>query len=279
VPPKIWSRRLWGAHLLALVLLAGTVGLGLWQLGVWRDHRTDERHDATKTAPRPLTDVMGPDDPFPGLMTGHPVELSGDWVPSGTVYVSGRLRDGVEGYWAVTPLAVGGPGKPAMPVVRGWVADPAQAPSAPSGSAELTGWLQSPEGANGLADDDPSDDVLPQLRIADVIQHVDQDLYGAYVVDRDPATGLEPVSLAQLPDAGALTGLRNFLYGLEWWVFGGFVVYVWWRHVIDVTRGVPTGSTGSASGAGPSDEEAAPTDASASTGAEPTTGDHVPSST
>jgi hypothetical protein len=90
-----------------------------------------------------------------------------------------------------------------------------------------------------VADDDPTDDVLPQLRIADVIQHVDQDLYGGYVVDEKPGAGLQRATLAQLPEAGTLTGLRNFLYGLEWWVFGGFVVFIWWRHIQEVTAPAP----------------------------------------
>jgi cytochrome oxidase assembly protein ShyY1 len=186
-----------------------------------------------------LTEVMGSDDPFPGLMTGHPVELSGAWVPGGTVYVAGREHDGVDGYWVVTPVAVGGAGRPAIPVVRGWVADPARSPAPPTGEVRLTGWLQPPEGALGLSDDDPDDDVLPQMRIADIIQHVDQDLYGAYVVDPTPETGLARATLAQLPEAGTTTGLRNFLYGLEWWIFSGFVVYIWWRHLRDVTRPAP----------------------------------------
>jgi len=36
------------------------------------------------------------------------------------------------------------------------------------------------------------------------------------------------------------TSVRNFLYALEWWVFGGFAVYLWWRwcrdEVARVTR-------------------------------------------
>lgn len=239
VPPKIWSPRLWGAHALALVLLAGTVGLGLWQLGVWQGHRDAAQHDVTKAAPLPLAEVMGSDDPFPGLMIGHQVDFSGDWVPEGTVYVSGRKQDGVSGYWVVTPVAVGGVGEPAMPVVRGWVADLAQAPAPPAGPVKVTGWLQPPEGALGMTDEDPTDDVLPQLRIADLIQHVDQDLYGGYVVDRATEPGLQRATLQQLPDAGTLTGLRNFLYGLEWWVFAAFVVYIWWRHIRDVTTAAP----------------------------------------
>ena len=29
--------------------------------------------------------------------------------------------------------------------------------------------------------------------------------------------------------------MRNLLYALEWWVFGGFAVFIWWRYVRDVT--------------------------------------------
>ena len=45
----------------------------------------------------------------------------------------------------------------------------------------MTGWLQPGEGS-GLTDPDPTDDVLPEMRIADAIQHVDQDLYSGYVI-------------------------------------------------------------------------------------------------
>jgi hypothetical protein len=91
--------------------------------------------------------------------------------------------------------------------------------------------------------------VLPQLRIADVIQHVDQDLYGAYAVVADrvapgdwpvgdaatnPGTdGLSTARLEALPDAGRFTAVRNLLYALEWWVFGGFAAFVWWRWAQD----------------------------------------------
>jgi len=75
--------------------------------------------------------------------------------------------------------------------------------------------------------------------IADVVQHVDQDLYGAFVIDREPGAGLRAATVEQLPDAGTTTGLRNFLYGLEWWVFGGFIIYIWWRHMLDVTKPAP----------------------------------------
>ena len=127
--------------------------------------------------------------------------------------------------------------------MRGWVADPADAPSAPTGTTEVTAWLQPPEGT-GAVDDDPNDDVLPQLRIADVIQHVDQDLYGAYGVDQQPEDGLEAATLDQLPDAGAFTGLRNLLYAIEWWFFGAFAAFIWWRWVTETAAAHRDEATG-----------------------------------
>lgn len=232
VVPRTLAPRFWAAHLLALVLVGVAVGLGFWQLGAWQEHRRIEARDLTHAEPLPLAEVIGPDDPFPGDSIGQPVTVSGTWVGAGTVYVSGREHEGHEGYWVVTPLAVGSAGAPALPVVRGWVADPADAPRAPSGTAELQAWLQPPEGT-GQPDDDPADDVLPQLRIADVIQHVDQDLYGAYGVAQTPGPGLEPASLEQLPQVDALTGLRNLLYAIEWWFFGAFALFIWWRWVTE----------------------------------------------
>ncbi|MFC4785866.1 SURF1 family protein [Nocardioides sp. MAHUQ-72] len=253
--PTLLAPRYWGAHLLALVLTAAAVGLGVWQYDAWQARRAAEATDLTLEDPVPLDSVIGPDDPFPGTKVGQPVILDGQWVPEGTVYVSGREQDGRDGYWVVTPLAVTGAQDPAIPVVRGWVDDWHDAPEAPTGRAEMVGWLQPTEGT-GEVDDDPDDDVLPQLRTADVIQHVDQDLYGAYAVVADKAApgswpvgdralndgtaGLAPADLAQLPDAGRFTALRNLLYAIEWVFFGAFVVFVWWRWTQDVRREADT---------------------------------------
>jgi len=230
VVPTVLAPRFWAGHLLALVLVAATVVLGMWQLDAWQTRRADEARDLTHADPVALTELMGPDDPFPGRSVGQPVELDGSWVPDATVFVSGREQDGREGYWMVTPLAIGGADAPALPVVLGWVADPAQAPEAPTGEQQLVGWLQAPEGT-GDRDDDPNDDVLPQLRIADLVQRVDQDLYSAYAVAQDGVAGLPAADLAELPEVGRFTAVRNLLYAIEWWFFGAFVVLIWWRWV------------------------------------------------
>ena len=250
---RTWlSPRLLGAHLLGLVCVGVAVAAGLWQYDAWDARREAERIDLTNAEPVPLTDVLGPDDPFPAADVGRPVTFTGTWLPEGTVLVDGRgNEDGEDGVWVVTPLTVGDPDDPAVPVVRGWLGDEDGASGAteadvvplPEGTATLTGWLQPPEGT-GETDPEPGDDVVPQLRTADLVQRVDQDLYGAYVVldvsagaeRRDAGTtGLEPATLDQLPEAGRFTALRNLLYAVEWWVFAAFAAFIWWRYVRDAT--------------------------------------------
>ncbi len=246
--------RMLGAHLLALVLVAVALGLATWQVLAWDARRTAEARDLTRLEPISLAEAIGPDDPFPGDRVGQPVVLEGDWLPGETVFVEGRESDGRSGSWVVTPLVDDASGS-ALPVVRGWTPDPGQAPPAPAGRARLVAYLQPAEGRT-VTDPDPRDDVLPQLRTADLTQRVEQDLFGAYAVvpppdagavapgdwphadaaTNDGSAGLEPATLDQLPPAGRFTALRNLLYGIEWVVFGGFAVFIWWQHVRDVRR-------------------------------------------
>jgi surfeit locus 1 family protein len=239
--------RFWAVHILAVVSVAAAVWLGSWQYDAWSQRREAEAVDLTRAEPRPLQEVMGPDDPFPGDEVGQPVVVAGSWVPSGTVYVENREQDGRDGVWVVTPVQVG-PGSAALLVVRGWSPSVSAAPAPPTGAAEFVAWLQPTEGTRAR-DDDASDDVLPQLRIADALQHVDQDLYGAYAVVADEVAdgdwphgdtavndgtdGLAQASLDQLPEAGRFTALRNLLYAVEWWFFGLFAAFIWWRWMRD----------------------------------------------
>ena len=85
---------MWGAHLLALACVGAAVALGLWQYDAWEAHRAAERVDLTRAEPEPLTEVLGPDEPFPTKHVGRPVLVEGTWLPEGTVLVSGREEDG-----------------------------------------------------------------------------------------------------------------------------------------------------------------------------------------
>ncbi len=232
--PALLAPRYWANHLLLVVLLVAAGWLGLWQYDGWQARREAEARDLTQVAPIPLADAIGPDDPFPGELVGQPVEVHGRYTGD-TFWVSGRQHDGQDGYWVVDPVLVG---ESVLPVVRGWEATPSSGErgSQPSGAVDLVGWLQ-PSESTGATDDDPTDDVLPQLRVADLAQHFDEDLYGAFVVTRlsGHPDGLVQAELEQLPDASRFTAIRNLLYAIEWWFFGAFAAFVWWRWVRDTT--------------------------------------------
>lgn len=228
-----------GAHLLAVVCTGIAGGLGVWQYDAWQTTRAAKAVDLTQSAPVALVELMEPDGPFPGDRVGQPVTLSGTWLPEGTVYVSGREDAGRDGYWVVTPLTIGGLGDPALPIVRGWVENPSLAPAAPTGDAEVQGLLQSSEGTGAL-DDDPLDDIYPQLRTADLVQRIDSDLFSGYAVLEEHAPGvntgtdgLVAADVEQLPEPGQFTAVRNLLYAVEWWFFGAFALFIWWRFVTE----------------------------------------------
>jgi cytochrome oxidase assembly protein ShyY1 len=170
------------------------------------------------------------------------VTLSGSWLGADTVYVSGRRLHGRTGYWVVTPVLVDR-SRSAMPVVRGWSASPTSPDAA--GPVEVTGWLQATEGDDAI-DEDPHDDVIPELRIASLVEHVDQDLYSGYVLAKTLSTGsssLEAVTPPPTSGVSFTTGLRNLLYAIEWWFFGGFAVFVWVRWCRDSLQAEVDAST------------------------------------
>ncbi|MEI2715335.1 MAG: SURF1 family protein [Nocardioides sp.] len=229
--------RYWAIHLLAIVATTFALGMGVWQYQSWEAKRDRETLDLTKTEAIPVLDAIGPDDPFPADQLGQPVTIKGTWLPDSTVYVETE-----EGYWAATPIKVEGT-ESAIYVVRGTTDQATGKP--PTGETDLVGWLQPPQGAR-VSDDDPTDDVLPQLRIADAIQHVDGDLFGAYAVldtareATNPGTdGLTQATLAEVPGAARTTGLRNIFYSAEWIIFAGFALFVWWRWMRDEVHGRP----------------------------------------
>ena len=256
------SPRMVALHLLALVATTAAVWLGLWQYDAWQARRDAQAQDIANAEPKPLAEVMSADDPYPGEAVSQPVRFEGTWVDGETFFVSGREQDGKRGYWVVTPVAVStgstdAAGGPALLVVRGWTPTPRETAGAPTGPVAVTGWLQPPEGS-GNQDPDPGDDVLPELRIADAIQRMEQDLYGAYAIAEEVSTGsttgegatagLVPVTPDSLPQPSTFTALRNLLYALEWWVFGGFAVFIWWRWCRDEIARAAEGSTAEPSG-------------------------------
>ncbi|MDP3890036.1 hypothetical protein, partial [Nocardioides sp.] len=64
----------------------------------------------------------------------------------------------------------------------------------------------------------------------------------------------EPATLDQLPEVGRFTSVRNLLYGIEWWIFGLFAAFIWWRWVRDEVLAQSVDQTGEELGAEKSEE-------------------------
>jgi surfeit locus 1 family protein len=232
-----WSPRLWGAHAVLLVVLAGTVMLGYWQWHVSRDHRADQVASLAHETPRPLTDVLGHDASLQATDQGRPVTITGTWVDSGTLFV----QQDAGGYWVITPIAVGAATDPAIYVVRGSTTTRTAPPV--SGSTTVVGWLEPDWQDSSPVPAGLPADVLPRLQLSLAAPHVHQDLFGAYAVvadqegswqvatSNDGTAALTSVPSPAAPKPDATTGLRNLLYAIEWWLFGCLAVYIWWRWI------------------------------------------------
>ncbi|GAA2021610.1 SURF1 family protein [Terrabacter terrae] len=225
----------WVGMLAALVVVvAACVLLGLWQLGVAQDSgRKDVVAAASGLQRAPLQQVTAPHSAFQGEYSNRPVTVTGTYAAGRTLLVVDRRLDGRVGSWVVTPLETQGG---TVPVLRGFVdGTPASAPEPPGGVVTVSGTLgpgESPKAGDPLP--------APQVRSIDLASLVNEwpgDLYNVVVLasaeSAGPTTGT-PLSAAGLtrvppPELDAPLNLRNAAYAVQWWVFGIFAIWMWWK--------------------------------------------------
>jgi cytochrome oxidase assembly protein ShyY1 len=228
--------RWWGINVFVLLAIPFCVFMGSWQLS-----RFEERmaaHDRATTqvatnrteAAQPLASLL----PVDQETSGRQVTATGRYGEQ--LLVPGRELDGKRGYYVLTLLRVDG-GK-ALPVVRGWLpgdADASKAPAAPSGEVTVTGALQASEqpGENGVS----ARGGLPAgqtsaISAASLVNLVSYDVYDGWVTLNSGDAGMKAVPAAAPADSGLnLKAFQNLGYTGEWFVFAGFVVFMWFRLV------------------------------------------------
>jgi cytochrome oxidase assembly protein ShyY1 len=263
--------------ILVLLLLAAAVcaRLGVWQLDRAYERANlaaqQEAAEAAAAGPAGLGEVLAPQSEFPGELVGREVWVTGTYEPEGQQFVTGRALDGRTGYLVLTPLRVsddgtggasweGLSGAPVLPVVRGWVASPEDAPglAVPDGEVRVTGWLQASE-STADAPAPPANPGGPRLTdsiaTGALVNTWGGPIYSGYLV----LTASEPAQVAPadggpapLPrpvvEGGDGVNLQNLFYALQWWVFGLFAFALWVRLVRDEMAGgrhaTPTGKDG-----------------------------------
>ncbi|MFD9463572.1 SURF1 family protein [Streptomyces sp. NPDC060027] len=226
--------RWWGINVFVLLAIPFCVFMGSWQLGRFedrvQDHRTADKAASTaETDPaRPLAEML----PVTTETSGRQATAKGRYGKQ--LLVPGRELDGRRGYYVLTLLRVDG-GK-ALPVVRGWLpgdADPAKAPAAPGGEVTVTGALQASEspGSNGVS----TAGGLPPgqtaaISSASLVNLVPYAPYDAWITLAEADAGMKAVPPTAPQNTGLdLKAFQNLGYTGEWFVFAGFVVFMWFR--------------------------------------------------
>ncbi len=227
---------------LALVAVAVCVWLGSWQLGRFED-RVSAHHEtgaavaaAAGAQAAPLAGVLTEAAPEVSTTTvGRAVTTTGSFDPAHQLVVPDRVLDGRPGYYVLTPLHTDD-GR-TVAVVRGWApGDPGTPPAPPAGEVTVTGRLQAGEssGSNGAVAGGLPAGQLGTISRATLVNMLPGDgWYDGWVAADSVPAGLTAVPTVQ-PQGGdglSLRAFQNLGYTLEWFVFGGFVVFMWFRLV------------------------------------------------
>jgi cytochrome oxidase assembly protein ShyY1 len=240
----------WIAGLVFALLISGVfVLLSQWQFG--RSTQSEVPVPPQIEESKPLTTVLQPGTFFPGSVADQMVTATGNYDPAKQALVEDRLKDGQKGYWVVTAFAVDGAPKLQgaaaspktwIPVARAWVAEPSQAGPPPSGTVELTGRLLPSEAP--LPNVDAGAGRASAVSVAELINRWEVSSYPGFVAaSAECAAGkalelpadMKPLNIPAQPPAQQVNWL-NLFYSVEWVVFAGFALYIWWRLVADDYR-------------------------------------------
>ena len=243
----------WIAGLVFAIVISGVfVLLSQWQFG--RSTQPEVPVSTGTEDLKPLTAVLQPGDFFHGSVADQMVIATGSYDPAKQVLVPGRLKDGATGYWVVSAFSVrdapvlngaGATPHTWIPVARGWVADPADAGPPPSGTIELSGRLLPSEAP--LPRTDPGPGRATAVSVAELINVWEVSSYPGFVAataevaggtDVSAAavsSGLKPLRIGPQPPPQKVNWL-NLFYSVEWIVFAGFALFIWWRMVKDDYR-------------------------------------------
>jgi cytochrome oxidase assembly protein ShyY1 len=216
-----------GLTVVMLIAVAACAFLGLWQLGVAQDEGRKEAVAAAGSLPQaPLAGVTTPHSAFEAEFSNRPVSATGTYAAELGFVVPDRRLGGRVGSWVVTPLETP---DGTVAVLRGFVeGTPTNAPSPPDGTVTVLGTL-------GPAESPRSGPALPEgqrsgIDLAQLVNEWPGDLYNLVLLasseSGQAAVGLERVPP---PDPEAPLNLKNLAYAIQWWVFGLFAIWMWWK--------------------------------------------------
>jgi cytochrome oxidase assembly protein ShyY1 len=218
-----------GLHVLGVVAVVVCIVMGLWQAGVYDSRQEHERADQQSVPRVALSGLWSADEPFSAVLNQRPVTVEGRFAPAADqIWVTDKTLDDRSGAWLLAPLLIDG-GDEALLVVRGWAPETGAFPEVPAGPVTIDAVLQ--QGESTGSSFDPVDRTIGTVRVPALINELPYDLYSGFAISTDEATagGLELVPPPLPGDVSWTVGLKNLAYALQWWVFGLFAAFMWWR--------------------------------------------------
>ena len=221
-----------GMLFVCLAVAAGFALLGQWQLS--RGVETGTVIDRSTERAVPLESVAEPQSTVTSVSAGQRVSTSGELVDGDWVVLEGRFNSGAEGYW-VTGQVVTDEGS-SLAVALGWAPD---LDAATSAVEALTGGSQDFTGRY-IATEPPQEDDFEageqkSMSVAALINQwrdAPASVYGGYLVLDDAPAGLAAID-SPVPTSEVTLNWLNVFYAIEWAVFAGFAVFLWFRLVKD----------------------------------------------
>ncbi len=229
-----------GALIFALLLSAGFAALGQWQLG--RAIASGTVVERTTETVMPLEQVATPQQPLTEAAIGQLVSVEGSYVADEWSILSGRSDGEREGFWVVghlvtEPVSTNSDSAPAdLAVALGWAATEADAAAVVDtlepGQVAVSGRLLLGDSPQQTDFENGEQSALAPAALVNEWAEVTGQVYGGYIVSSEPADGLQPIA-APAPEETAQLNWLNVFYAVEWVVFAGFAIFMWYRLVRD----------------------------------------------
>jgi surfeit locus 1 family protein len=233
----------WIAMLLLALLVSGAFAwLGQWQLS--RAVISSETAEKPTESVVDLGDVATPGEPLLDVVVGQLVTVEGTWVAGDFLVITDRVNLGVTGYWVAGHLSTGSESAdPAVAVAVGWTEERETADEVAAelnadreaSVVEVTGRLNASQGPE-VPDDGEDPLELGTMSVAALINiwpdMAERPIYNGYIVAAeapDPLTAIDAPAVEQ----GTTVNWLNIFYAIEWAVFAGFAIFLWYRLVKD----------------------------------------------
>ena len=244
------------ALVLALVVAAGFALLGRWQLEQAVLSAGPEPDATVSGAPVSIAEVATPQVGLLDASIGRQVVFGGVFDPRDFEIVAERLQGDAVGFWVVGHVYVTDDGvapaapngitdAPGIAVALGWAPDRATAEAARTALAASTPqaagaattafagrleYAQSPSLPTSGHDGHELAEMAP-AHLVNRWAEAGPSNYGSYVIldlDESQRAGLAAIETREVVTERGLNWL-NVFYAIEWVIFAGFALFVWWR--------------------------------------------------